>query len=85
MKHKRNGYILLEALVAIAVMGFLIISVLPSVGFLLQRSRGSVVNTDANLYLQEGMEVAYNVFAADWDTPNGTYMVAVDNSQGASK
>ena len=86
MKKKRlQGYILLEALVALAIMGFLVISILPSIGFLLQRSRAAAVNTDANLVLQQGMEVAYNVFSvgANWspDTyPNGTYQVILDST-----
>jgi type II secretory pathway pseudopilin PulG len=86
MTDRRIGYVLLEALLGIAIFGILVTMLLPTIGFLLQRSRISIANTDANLVLQQGIEVAYNVFSAHWDAyPTGTYAIAEDLTSGVPR
>lgn len=86
MTNRTAGYLLLEALIGIAVFGVLVTMLLPTIGFLLQRSRASIANTDANLVLQEGIEVPYNIFSANWNAyPNGTYAIAEDFTSGSPR
>lgn len=70
-----KGFLLIEALVAVAVFGMVTISVIPIVTFMFNRSGRSRIEQDASLLLQEGMEVAYNVYSTNFnlDLANGDY------------
>lgn len=64
-----RGYLLLETLISIVMLGMIVVAVFPTVSFLVRRSKRSVYDTQASLLLQEGLEVAYNVFftSSTWD------------------
>ncbi|EKD62350.1 MAG: hypothetical protein ACD_52C00209G0008 [uncultured bacterium] len=77
--YRRNGFILLEALISIVILSMIAFSILPIVGFLIRRSERSKYEGRASLVLQEGIESAYNVLISDWDGyPDGDYSVFVD-------
>ena len=72
------GYLILETLLATALLGLLITSIFPAVNFLLKRHKRSQFDTEASLLLQEGMEVSYNAFLYDWHAcSSGSCQVAV--------
>ncbi len=80
---KRNGFTLLEVLIALVFLSIVIMTFLPILGWLISRSRASAYGTEASLVLQEGMEATYNILLADWDTnwtryPEGIYHLAVN-------
>lgn len=83
---KPSGYLILETLVAVAILGMLLVSVYPIVNFLLKRSKRSEHEAQAQLVLQEGMEAAYNIISAsgNWNTdyPDGDidYKIELDGS-----
>ncbi|RJR14585.1 hypothetical protein C4579_04805 [Candidatus Microgenomates bacterium] len=69
-----RGYLLMETLVAVVLFSLVMISVIPTVNFMLKRSRRAVSDSDAALLLQEGMEATYTIFLSDWDAyGDGTY------------
>lgn len=73
-KNNRRGYLIFEALIAIVILGIFAVSIFPVISFQLKRSKLSQHDIEAASLLQEGMEVAYNVFAsADWDTAYSAY------------
>jgi len=67
-----KGFTLMETVLAVAMLSILAIAIFPTLGLLIQKSTLLRYDTQAAAILQEGMEVVYNVAAADWDT------VAVD-------
>lgn len=73
-KHLNPGYLILETLVAIAVLGILIAAIFPTINFMLKRLRRTKYDAQASLLLQEGMEVAYHVFvnSSDWASVDTT-------------
>jgi len=68
-KLTQHGFLILEAIIAIAILSMVLVTVLPSLNFFLKRARRSRNETQATLLLQEGQEVAYHVFASttNWD------------------
>ena len=72
---RSRGYILLEAILAIAVFAMVVFSVVPMISFLLRRSARSAYETRAAALLQEGMEATYNIHVSNWDAYpiDGTY------------
>lgn len=80
MKHLR-GYLILEILIGIVILGMLIAAVFPTLDFLLKRSRRSTSDSQAATLLQEALEASYHVFLVDWTAfstlPNGEYQLAV--------
>lgn len=78
----RRGFLVLEAIISIAILSVVLVTVLPSFNFLLTRARRSQNETQATLLLQEGLEVAYHVFATshNWDGYTiGTSYIPVHN------
>jgi type II secretory pathway pseudopilin PulG len=76
-----RGYLILESLIALVVLGVIIASVIPTVNFMLRRTQRSKYDTQASLLLQEGMEVVYNIFATDWNAYGpGSYKIVIDSS-----
>jgi prepilin-type N-terminal cleavage/methylation domain-containing protein len=78
-----RAFTLIEVLVAMAVMLIVVATILPTVSWLISRSAYLKYDAQAGVLLQEGMEVAYNLAAADWDNfttsfPDGVYHPAVD-------
>ena len=65
----RKGFLLLESLLALTILGILMVSIFPTVSFMFKRQRRTKYDAQASLLLQEGIEVAYNVFSANsnWD------------------
>ena len=65
----RRGFLIIEALIALVMLGMIIVTVFPTVNFMLKRSRRTRYDAQASLLLQEGQEVAYHVFAnsTNWD------------------
>lgn len=74
-KNPQTGYLILEVLISIVILGLLVASVFPIVNFQLKRSKISGHDIEAASLLQEGMEVAYNVFvsAPNWETAYSGY------------
>lgn len=67
---KRNlssGYLILEALISIVILGVLVVSIFPTINFMLRRGRRSKYDAQASVLLQEGMEATYNIFTSNWD------------------
>lgn len=62
---KNKGYMVLEALIAILIFGMLVVAIFPSVNFLVARTRRTKENSQASVYLQEGMEATYNILTQD--------------------
>lgn len=80
-KHARSGYLLIEVLVALTILGVLVASAMPTIGFLLKRTRKARNDIQAQHVLQEGVEIAYAVLTNDWSSvPPGTYVAAVDTT-----
>lgn len=66
-KFKRKyGFLLLETLIAMAILGMIVVMIFPTLNFMLRRSKASGFDTQASLLLQEGMEIAYNVIQSNW-------------------
>ena len=76
----KQGFLLIEALVAIVLLSIVVVSVFPTLDFMVRRSKTSTFNVEANLLLQEGIEVPYNIFLGDWSAmgsdPQGQYKTA---------
>lgn len=66
MKNK-NGFVILEALLAIVVLTMVVLSVVPMLSYLLKRTAKSRYEPQAALLLQEAIEISYNIFVSDWD------------------
>lgn len=79
---KDKGYIILEAILAIVVLAMVVLSVVPMLSFLLQRSARARFEPQASLLLQEGIETTYNIFISNWDAYplDGTYHPAKSSS-----
>jgi len=80
----RRGYIVLEALLSIVVLSLVVLAVFPMLSFLLKRSERSKYEAAASLLVQEGIEVAYNVFLDEdeWGLSNGDYHPSLNASRG---
>ena len=79
----RQGFSLIEVLVALAMLSIIMATFFPLLGWLISRSRASIYDAQATLVLQEAMESAYNVMAGNWDDdwedyPEGIYHPAAD-------
>lgn len=69
VKNQRcRGYLILEALIGIAIIGLLTASVIPTISFLVKRTKQAKFDSQAGILLQQGMEVAYHVLIStpDW-------------------
>lgn len=62
----KRAYILVEALVAAAILAIIAVSILPVIGQLTRSSSQYDYDTAANLYLTQGIEVSYNALLTDW-------------------
>ena len=81
VKNVNHGYILLEIIIAVLIFGLLYSSALPILGFLVKRVSRSTVDQQANLLVQEGMEIAYSVLMGQWDgISNNTYATYLDTT-----
>ncbi len=71
----KKGTTLLEVLISLAILGILMGSFFPTVAFLTRQSRKFQYDSEASSVLQEGMEIAYNVFLTNWNavSDTGTY------------
>ncbi|MEK7165318.1 MAG: hypothetical protein AAB874_00740 [Patescibacteria group bacterium] len=65
-----NGYFIMEAILSVAIMGMIAVTIMPTLNFLLTRTKKSIHETEATLLLQEALEVTYHVFMTtnDWVT-----------------
>ncbi len=86
----RVGFTIVESLVSMAVLGILVSTVFPTIGWLLTRARVLQHEGQAALILQESIEVPYNVFLEQWSIaysvfPDGDYYPAVDVSGTSNK
>jgi hypothetical protein len=69
----------LEILISALIMGIVIASVFPTLGFLLRRVKRSSDDIQANLLLQEGMEITYAALVTDWSAfGNDSYKTSLD-------
>lgn len=76
-----KGYLILEILIATAIFGLIIVSVVPTLGFLLKRVVRTNDDISASLILEEGIETAYNVLTTHWGQyPDAHYIVSVDTT-----
>ncbi len=66
-RQKSSGFLILESLLAIVIFGILIVSIFPTINFMFKRMHRTKYDAQGSLLLQEGMEVAYNVFSANSD------------------
>jgi Tfp pilus assembly protein PilV len=69
MKKHRNhtGFMLIEALISVAVFALMVTSIIPVLNFMFKQSTRSKYEQEASLLVQEGLEVSYNLFTADWE------------------
>ena len=80
-RYASGGYLLLEILIATVIFGFLIASVVPTLGFLLKRVAKTNDDISANLILANGVETTYTVLPRHWGQyPDGTYITSVDTT-----
>jgi hypothetical protein len=71
----KQAYILVEALVAAAMLAIISMSILPVISQLTNSSTRYDYDTAANLYLTEGIEVSYNALLTQWDLSSGNYII----------
>lgn len=79
---QKNGFFLIDVLVAVTIVGVLFITLMPTLSFLLQRSKSTRESVEASLLLQEGIEVAYNMCSSNFTErcKDGSYVVFTDTS-----
>ncbi len=87
---KNKGYMVLEALIAIVIFGMLVVAIFPSLNFLVARTRRTKEDSQAAVYLQEGMEATYNILTqtSDPDLSNfspGEYQIVVGSTWSLSE
>ncbi len=71
----------MDVLLAAAFLGVITITLFPTVAFLMRRSTITQGTVEANLLVQEGIEIAYNAYAINWTAYDvGTYVTAFDNN-----
>ena len=76
-----HGYLLLEVLIAVVLLSVIAVSILPTINFMLTRSRRSTFDSQASLVLQAGMEGTYHIFMDNWQAyPHGRYKLISDIS-----
>ena len=63
----KPAFTIIEVVTAVVVLTIIATSFFPILGWMITKSRKLQYDTQASLVLQEGTEVAYNIFAADWD------------------
>src|SRR5690606_24612933 len=69
------------ALIAVLVLSMVVLSIFSTMSFLTNRGRRSSYESDANLLLQEGMEVAHGAITSNISQyPEGTYFPAYDTN-----
>lgn len=79
--HKK-GFLLLEIIVAIAILGILATTVLSSVSFLIRRLRTANDDVRAGVYLQNGVEATYHILARNLSAyPDGSYHLALSGGR----
>ncbi len=77
----KSGVTLLEVVLSVAMLVVIFVSVYPVVGWLITRSKQLQYDSQAAIILQQGAEVAYNVFLDDWDSfGEGNYRYAVSRT-----
>lgn len=77
---RTKGFLLVDVLIAAAFLGVITVTLFPTIGFLLRRNKITQGTVEANLLVQEGIEIAYNAFANDWHAyPAGSYIKAFDS------
>lgn len=67
----RRGLSIVEVMVAVAVLGVMVVSIFPVLGWMINKSQQLQYGNQASSVLAEGMEVTYNVFLADWEEFGG--------------
>ena len=81
----KPGITLLEVVLSIAMLVIIFVSVYPVVGWLITRSRELKYDSQAAIVLQQGAEVAYNVFLHDWQTfGEGNYRYGITRVDAAN-
>lgn len=58
---------IIEVTVATVMLALLVASIFPIIGWLIQSTKSKQYDAQASVVLTAGVEVAYNVFLADWD------------------
>ena len=83
IRHHRNhfnqsGYLLLEALIAMAIFVVLIVMLVSSFQHVFASQQTSWERVEAGLYAQEAMEVSYNLAVSmDWDDFRTSYLAGI--------
>jgi type II secretory pathway pseudopilin PulG len=64
------GYLILETLISSALLGVIVVAIIPTINFMLLRSKRAIVDTQAALVAQTGLEATYHIFLnlSDWNT-----------------
>jgi type II secretory pathway pseudopilin PulG len=74
----KNGFTLLESVIALAFLIIIVTTMLPILSWLISRTKASAYEAAASLVLQETMEVSYNVMSVWPEYPDGTFHPAIN-------
>ncbi len=81
----KRGSLFLESLLAISILAIIVVTTLPVLSFLLKRTQKAKYDAQASYLLQEGMEIAYNVFLVSWSYTPGIYHPETYNNKWVLK
>ncbi len=82
MNRNKQGFLIIETLIAIVIFSLVAFSLFATISFLQIRTQKSRYDAEASLLAQEGTEIAHNALFAKWgEYSNGTYFPAYDASE----
>jgi len=86
MKPKKRGYVLVEVILSLTILGFILPLLVLSVGSLLHSQNTSKDYNQALVLAQDGLEISYNLFQTDFASfpvGPGIYHSIIDVDQWA--
>ncbi len=63
----KSGFLILETLISVVLLGIIVVSIFPTLNFMLMRVKRSSFDAQASQLLQEGTEISQNVLFSGWD------------------
>lgn len=79
MQKKQSGFLIVEVLISIAILGLIVVTLVSTLSVVTIRSNRSKFESDAVELTQQAMELSRNALISNWDSyPTGEYFPIFD-------